>query len=707
MRQYWLAKKAKKKVALFPEPTPNPSQEGNCTANVPVYEDGSSETHEVHAQARTHAVHFKIVGTGYEPMPEGFDPSQGTISKAIAVCPVCGAVVEAKTTRKLFQEGKAGQRMVAVVLHKPGTRGKRYRIATEADVEVFKEAEQYLEKKRENLMMEWGIDPVPDEPIESKRPSPNARGLSAVTRYAFNKWGDLFNSRHKLALITFVERVRQAYYMILERGDEKEYAKSVVSYLGLGVDRLSNRTSQQNVWNVFAEKAEQVFLRQAIPMLWDYCEINTIENQGWGKQFYYLIASIKNLFLIDKPGIIAQFSATSLPYPNNYFDAIFTDPPYYDNVPYSYLSDFFYVWLKRSIGNLYPEVFSTPLTPKKHEIVAYSIGHDGFEEGKKFFEEELKKAFQEIFRILKPKGIATIVYAHKSIEGWETLINSLLNSGLVMTGAWPLRTEMAGRVNANETASLASSIYIVCRKMERQAIGFYNEVKEELKQHLHRKLHRLWEEGIGGADFFIAAIGSAIEVFGKYEKVMDFSGTLITTQQLLSDVREIAADYAFRQILPDGVVGNVSDFTRFYVLWRRSYGEVKVHFDEARKLAQSCHIDLTQIWGKKGCVRKTKEFIQLLGPQQRKPEDLQDTTELIDVLHHALLLYKQDKRQEMYQLLALTGYGKSGVFYRVAQAINETLPLDSDERKLLEGFLIRKDSLPGEIEQVAQQTMEF
>lgn len=404
---------------------------------------------------------------------------------------------------------------------------------------------------------------------------------------------------------------------------------------------------------------------------------------------------------------ITQASATALPYSDNFFDAVFTDPPYYDNVPYSYLADFFYVWSKRTIGDVYPELFSTPLTPKKQEIVAYSNKEGGFEAGKQFFEEQLKKSFQEIQRILKPNGIAVIVYAHKSMEGWETLVNSLLDSGLVMTGAWPLHTEMAARLVAKETASLASSIYIVCRKMERQATGFYNEVKEELKQHLHRKLHRLWEEGIGGADFFIAAIGSAIEVFGKYEQVMDYSGTLITTPQLLSDVREIAADYAFRQILPNGVVGNVSDFTRFYVLWRRSYGEAKVHFDEARKLAQSCHIDLTQEWGKKGCVRKSKEFIQVLGPQHRKQDDLKDATELIDVLHHALLLYKQDKRQEMYQLLAHTGYGKSGVFYRVAQAINETLPLDSDERKLLEGFLIRKDSLPGEIEQAAQQTMEF
>jgi adenine-specific DNA methylase len=452
-------------------------------------------------------------------------------------------------------------------------------------------------------------------------------------------------------------------------------------------------------------------------MVSDFIEVNPFTDVGWPNMQKWVERIIEHCSeKFSCFTTITQASATVLPYSENYFDAVFTDPPYYDNVPYSDLSDFFYVWLKRAIGDIYPELFSTPITPKKNEVIAELPLLRGMNKEKaaevvkgikteEEFEEMLKQAFREIHRVLKPNGIAIIVYAHKSLEGWETLINSLLDSGLVMTGAWPLHTERATRLRASESAALASSIYIVCRKMERQATGFYNEVKEELKQHLHRKLHRLWEEGIGGADFFIAAIGSAIEVFGKYEKVMDYSGTLITTQQLLSDVREIAADYAFRQILPNGVVGNVSDFTRFYVLWRRSYGEAKVHFDEARKLAQSCHIDLTQEWGKKGCIRKSKEFIQVLGPQQRKQDDLKDSTELIDVLHHALLLYKQDKRQEMYQLLALTGYGKSGVFYRVAQAINETLPLDSDERKLLEGFLIRKDSLPGEIEQVAQQTL--
>jgi putative DNA methylase len=738
MRQYWLAKKAKKKVALFPFTPPYPPQGGNNSgdppqggnsiggaSNSPFEKQPDNSPLEGGQGGVLPKIQFKIVGTGYEPMPEDFNPSQGTISKAIAVCPVCGSMVEAKTTRKLFQDDKAGQRMVAVVLYKPGEQGKRYRVATKQDVAVFKEAENYLEDKREKLMMEWGCDPVPDEPIHTPdgkeyEPGNLLYKFIPVVIYGMTKWGDLFNTRQKLALMVLVEKIRETYKTILESGYEEDYSKAIICYLALGIDKIADYCNSLCQWRNNLETVGHLFARQALPTLWDYVEGNCITGASgtWSGAIEWINICLANIVRLDNSAKITQSSATGLPYSENYFDAVFTDPPYYDNVPYSVLSDFFYVWLKRSIGDIYPELFSTPMTPKTQEAIADLPLLRGMnkEEAaeivkgvktKEHFEDMLKQAFQEIYRILKPNGIAVIVYAHKSLEGWETLVNSLLESDLIMTGAWPLYTEMAVRLRAKESAALASSIYIICRKMERQATGFYNEVKEELKQHLHRKLHRLWEEGIGGADFFIAAIGSAIEVFGKYEKVMDYSGTLISTPQLLSDVREIAADYAFRQILPNGVVGNVSDFTRFYVLWRRSYGEAKVHFDEARKLAQSCHIDLTQEWGKKGCIRKSKEFIQVLGPQQRKKDDLKDSTELIDVLHHTLLLYKQDKRQEMYQLLALTGYGKSGVFYRVAQAINETLPLDSDERKLLEGFLIRKDSLPGEIEQVAQQTLEF
>lgn len=672
MRQYWLAKKDKKKVSLYP------------------YVEGKE-------------VKFKIVGDGYEKMPKGFDPEEGTVSRAVVVCPVCGSVIDDDTTRRLFQEGKAGERMVAVVLHKGKGDGKFYRLATEKDLEVFKEAEKYLEEKRAKLMEEWGIDPVPDEPTPEGKGRGAERAFS-VRNYGLNTYGDLFNSRQKLALITFTEKVRLAYKRMIDERRDEEYAKAVVSYLGLMLGKLADWNSVLSVWRPDQERNEHVFNRQALPMVWDYGERNPFDGSLMTPKGIDSIIShlsqihFVNIFIPE----VTQASATELPYPDNYFDAVFTDPPYYDNVPYSYLSDFFYVWLKRSIGDLYPELFITPLTPKTKEIVAYSHNEGGFEAGKKYFEEMLKKAFQEIYRVLKPNGIATIVYTHKSTSGWETLINSLLDSGLVVTASWPIDTEMKARLRAKESAALASSIYFVCRKMERKDVGWLNEVKEEIKKHIHKKLERLWEEGVSGADYFIAAIGSAIEIFGKYEKVMDYEGNIVTAGTLLEYVREIVTDYAVRQILHNGIASELSPLTRFYILWRWTYGESKVEFDDARKLAQSTGIDIEKEWNK-GFIKKEKEFIVVLGPHERKLEELETSFEMIDVLHRVLLYWKEGRKEEMKRVLSDTGYGTKDSFYKVAQAISETLPIDSKEKKLLDGFLSGKDKLIEEVKESGQR----
>ena len=668
MRQFWLANKPKKKVALYP-----------------YVENGE--------------VNFRIVGDGYILMPDGFDPTKGTISRAVAVCPVCGGTVEAKLTRKLFQTGQAWERMVAVVTHKPGAAGKRYRVAINDDLAISQEAKTYLADKWEKLTLEWGMDAVPDEPTPEGKGSGAERAFS-IRNYGMDTWGDLFNPRQKLALITFAEKVKTVYQKMVDERIDVEYAKAVVSYLALAFDMTTAFSNRLARWENTSEAIKQLYSRQVLPMLWDYVEVNPFSSSsgsietGW--QYYSKVMEHCSQFN-STPAVISQSSATNLPHSSNFFDAVFTDPPYYDNVPYSYLSDFFFVWLKRTVGELFPELFSTPLTPKKNEIVAYSRGPGGLEEGKRFFEESLKLSFQEIHRVLKPDGVAVIVYAHKSTEGWETLINSLLDSGLIMTGAWPLDTEMKSRLRAQESAALASSIYIVARKMERQPTGFYNEVKEKMRVHLNAKLHRLWEEGLSGADFFIAAIGSAIEVFGKYEKVMDYEGNIVRADRLLDDVREIATDYAVRQILHNGFAGEISDLTRFYVLWRWEFGEGRVIFDDARKLAQCCGVDLAREWGGRGFIVKEKQFIRVLGPQSRDMDDLNGTRELINTLHRVLLLWEKSQRHEMLDLLRDSGYGESEAFYRVAQAISETLPIESREKKLLDGFLAGRERVKEEM----------
>ena len=652
MRQTWLAKKKNKRVALRMIPDP--------------------------AQKR---VDFEIV----EGDEIDFDPGQGTVSRAVVRCPVCGGTIDAKTTRRLFREGKAGQRMVAVVLHHPDRQGKTYRLATERDLEPYREAEKALEKKRAQLWAEWGLDPVPDEPLPPKE----TLGFR-VQRYGLTRWGDLFNSRQKLALITFAEKVRRAYEKMLEEGTEPEFAKAVITYLALAVDRLVDKNANIVVWDNTRDMPAHVFARQALPMIWDYAETNLLSGAtgDWNSAHDWVLRVVSYLVASEmETGRVLHSSATELPWSDNTFDAVLTDPPYYDNVPYSDLSDFFYVWLKRTVGDLYPELFATPLTPKSEELVADASKAGSMEKAKQRFERMLTQAFREIHRVLKDDGIAVIVFAHKTTEAWETIIQALLNAGLYMTASWPIHTEMQARLRAQESAALASSIYMVCRKRVRDEIGEYPQVRAEIERNVRRKLSQFWEEGIRGADFFMSAIGPAIEAFGKYSRVEKLSGEEVTVPELLEYVRRVVSEFALERILK-GKPSTVDTESRFYLLWRWTFGHARAPFDEARKLAISIGLELGQHWDQEGFLRKEKEYVRLLGPEERVPRFLEDgkIRNMVDALHMAVLLWERNDHEGLKAHLERCGYPEESI-RALAQAIADVLPEGDEERRLLHGLL--------------------
>jgi len=661
MRQTWLAKKEKKKVALRMVP------QGN-------------------------RIEFEIV----EGSAIDSDPGQGTVSRAKVICPCCGSGLSDKEVRRQFQEGRAGQRMVAVVLHHPQKRGKTYRLATEEDMAVFQEAEQYLEKKRAELWEEWGLDPVPDEPTPVGGGTGAERAFS-VYRYGLVTWGDLFNSRQKLALITFVEKVREAYVRVLDNNKtETDYAKAVVVYLALSVDMTAAFTNLLARWENTSEAIKQLYSRQALPMLWDFAEVNPLSDSSGsfetGAGYYFKVMEHCSQ-IVSIPANINQTSSVSLPYLENSLDAVITDPPYYDNVPYSYLSDFFYVWLKRSLGDVFPELFATPLTPKSEEIVAYTHEDGGAEGGKKRFEEMITKSFQEIHRVLKPGGIACIVFAYKTTSAWETIINALLHSGLYLTASWPVHTEMKARLRAKESAALASSIYMVCRKRTTSETAYFNEIKPQLEQRIHEKLDQFWNEGISGSDFFVAAIGPALEVFGRYEKVETYSGEEVSAKDLMELIRGIVSEYALSRILKNVHLGGIDPDTRFYLLWRWAYNSAKVPFDEARKLGNAVGVELTERWNK-GFIKKDKEYILVLGPKERGAKFLEkkNLNSMIDVLHACLLFWEKNQRKNISEILEETGHINNNAFWQMAQSISEVLPSGDKEKQMLQGLLYGKES---------------
>jgi adenine-specific DNA methylase len=375
------------------------------------------------------------------------------------------------------------------------------------------------------------------------------------------------------------------------------------------------------------------------------------------------------------------------------FDAVITDPPYYNSVPYADLSDFFYVWLKRLAGSVFPELFATPLAPEANEICEMA-GWDSDRYAHKdraFFERNLSESFIEIERVLKPGGVTVIVYAHKTTEGWETMLNSLVQSGLVVTASWPIHTEMKNRLRATASAALASSIYMVCRKMERESLGFWNELQPQIKEQVEEKLALFWREGIAGGDFFISAIGPGMETFSRYERVETYAGEPVSTGQLLSFIRQVATDFLVRHLLRDASSEAIDQEAQFYLTYRWTYLDNRIPYDDARKIASAEGVNLEKLWDRKNSfVRKRGSKVQVRGPHKR--DDVEEIHHIVDAMHRACQLWEQGRKQEITQLLGQTGYGQSGAFWQFCQAVAECLLNGSKEKQLLEGLLMGKDA---------------
>ena len=652
MRTLWLVNKKNKKIALVP-------------------------------QVKNGEVEFEIKeGDG---IPQDFDPGKGTVNRAIAECLVCGTTIESKTTRKLFQEGHSGNRMVAVTFNEMSSRSKRYRIPEKKDTNLFEEAKESLNLKIEQVTEKLGINPLPDEPI------PQGKGMIArslyVGNYGFETWGDLFNPRQQLIMVTFVEKINKAYKKMLSEGLDKDYSKALVSYLTLNLGRLMHVYSGMARWNPRVENVRDLFGRPAISLRWECGEINPFI--GEMKYSDKIADSISDASKIsDNICHITQSSATNIPHNNDYFDAVFADPPFYDNIPYSYLSDFFYVWFKRTLGSLYPDLFLTPLTPKNDEIISQVVG-ESTESPSEYFENKLKKSFQEIYRVLKPDGIFVVGYTYKTTKGWEMVIQSLLECGFIVTASWPIVSTMKNRLRSQNAAAISTSIYIVARKSDKIDLGWLKEVNSEIKEELPKKIDNLLNEGIKGSDFFIAGLGFGLGIYSKYQRILDNQGNEVSLKKQWNYIRNFITDYIINSVLGFETSTNLKSRTKFYILWRWIYQDSKLKFDEAQKLARSVGLSLSnnQI---QGFIVKNKDIIYLKGPDERSPQSIENSKQLVDVLHYLCLLWKQGKKDEIKTTLEKNDANK---IFIVAQTLSKILPNENPEKMLIEGFLASTQSI--------------
>ena len=575
-RQTWLAKKPGRYIALRP--------------------DAETYRNKPPGEKR---VRYEVVQAA-TPEGLGFDPATGSQGGSVA-CPFCGTVVDGAYVMTEGHARRIGAQPLAVACTQPHAQGKVYFSTNDVPAEIWREGDSAPDRT-----LDGGVSGpqsahganVLDEPVRSARPSANARGLSAVTRYGFLRFADLFTQRQATALFAFANVVRQVHETMSGMGYKPVQAEAVSAYLGLWVDRLADYNSSFCTWHNSGEKIGHTFARQALPMVWDFVELNPLGNASGNARsaLQWILDVIESSNCLGLASSVIRGSASQMPFDDTWFDAIVTDPPYYDNVPYADLSDFFYVWLKRSVGFLFPQDFSSLLTPKKNEAImdASRHGHDE-DAARMFYEHMMADAFQEAGRCLRPGAPLVIVYAHKTTVGWATLVDALRRASFTVTEAWPLDTEMEARVRAVDTASLASSIFLVARRREGDASGSYeHDVQPELQRVVRERVERLWQQGVTGADLVIACVGAGLRAFTRFARVEYANGQEVPAESFLAEVEGAVLEALLERLF--GVsragFGGVDAATRFYVLWRYAYRQAALDGGEAIVFAYPQHVEL-------------------------------------------------------------------------------------------------------------------
>jgi adenine-specific DNA methylase len=500
--------------------------------------------------------------------------------------------------------------------------------------------------------------------------------------------------------------------------------------LALAVDRLADYNATLCLWHVTGEKIAHVFTQHDLKMAWDYVEINPFSGVtgDWKGAVEWIYRYLNRESRILRAGSAHLGSATSLPFPDKHFDAVIIDPPYADNVPYADLSDFFYVWLRRTVGDLYPEAFQWTLTPKDEEAVVNPARFGGGKKGEQIaqahYQRLMQKSFEEIYRVLKPEGMAVVMFTHRSTEAWERLIQSLLDAGLYPTASFPVHTEMESSTHQRGKGAIRSTILMACRRRPENApVGWYAQVRAEMEQVIPQRLKEFWDAGIRGADFFISAIGPSVGVFGRFRKVMRPDGREVSVGELLDEVRTIVTSFALERL----GLSRLDEPTRFYVLYRWAYGGDELEFDEANKLAKSVGAELDRLQEQQRLIKRDGSVVTLLTFTERWQEKtcqgrwmhaLENGTVAqlpeIDQLHIALGFWRRGETDMLAGFLHQAGIqDEMHPFWQTAQAILEVESNRNgnnasregslqDEIKALEQLLASKRNLLRQAESLAE-----
>ena len=653
-----------------------------------------------------------------------------TMSKAGANCRCCPTIMTMEDIRVEAQARRSG--LMPVVVAIDGQRSKEFRQFTDIEREAAEIAKG---------MVGEALAELPDGDLLEATPAGGGRKAArafSLHGYGLRQWRDMFTDRQRLSLGVIALRTLDAHRAVRAHGYDPSWDEAITAYLVCGFDRLVDFANVNVQWKIDVPTINHSLVRFAIQITWDFAEGNPIgEMAGSYIKCLDRIATGLATLCTLPPGLPApliQKASAITPLPA--VDVIVTDPPYYDAIPYSDLMDWFYVWLRRvalRIGPAFADAMRARLGPKwdkdsaDGELIDDDTRHDGdIARSKEAYENGMTRVFQRCATSLAPNGRLVIVFANKQPDAWETLVGSLIRSGFVVDGSWPIQTEQPSRMRGISSAALASSVWLVCRKrLETARPGWDNKVLDEMRANIGQRLRDFWDAGIRGPDFVWAATGPALEAYSRHPavKMANDPGQTLTVSEFLNHARRMVVDFVVGRVLEksgepvvEAAVDRLDEATAYYLLHRNDLGMDDAPVGACILYATACSLsdqELIRDWDllvksggdevneheedndeseepseerRSGSKFKLKPWNQRRGRSMGYEAAGGRPVPLIDRIHRLMHLWKGGDVHKVDEYLDEHGLRRHELFRRVLQSLIELSKPGSEERSLLESL---------------------
>ncbi|MEH1895734.1 MAG: DNA methylase [Nostoc sp.] len=663
-----------------------------------------------------------------------YDPDTTiTLSRGVGRCLNCGSVIEDEEIKRYSSTYNLGYQLYAIA-HRKGKAVLEFRMPQSVDIDGFQKAEYYLKQNYSYLNIH---NLIPTEATST--------GLHDSPRnyeYGLRQYEDCFNPRQLLTLVTYVEIINEAKALIQVEHDW-EKSQAILTYLALVLDRCADKNSRLGHWHSTRAYAEIAMAQHSLNLNWNYPEFNGTGDlwKSCADSFASEYKNLCDLFATklgtkENPGIeihdkkfiqIDAASADNLTHiSDKTVDAVVIDPPYYATIQYAELSDFYYVWLKRTLGDIFPELFHLELTDKDREAVANPSRFRGMgtpatdtkeaitpeKLANQDYEAKMAMAFAEYHRVLRDDGVMTVQFNHKDSGAWDVLAKSLIDAGFEITASWAVSTENPQNLHQAQKNAVSSTVLLVCRKRDPNAEqAWWDDVRIDVRNIVFEKAPELekclTEDSRPAADrvadpqrrikppginLCLSAFGSALSVFTKYSSILDSAGNQVEPKAAFEEVRQAVVEYRLQKLLEGKDFNGIDPLTQWYILAWDTFEAREFPFDEARQLALAVGgFDVSDLVKKHKLLDSGSGYCKLLTPQQRLKKRAFSVTDtefsaryLVDGLHAIIALYQEeDNTEPVRRFLKNTGLVSNDLFMRTFEVALKVIPRIGDEKKRL------------------------